>query len=85
MEPVEKFRLSRQCQAILTRLEVGRASNRELSGIALKYTSRISDLRDHGWNVQMVEEDRASGLNWYALVPVSTAVPQQVELFGEVR
>lgn len=83
MEPVEKFRLSRQCQAILTRLEVGRASNRELSQLALKYTGRISELREAGWNVQMVEEDRASGLNWYALVPLTTAVPQQVGLFGE--
>lgn len=83
MEQVEKFRLSRQCQAILTRLQAGRASNRELSQLALKYTGRISELREAGWNVQMVEEDRASGLNWYALVPVAIVEPRQLGLLGE--
>lgn len=82
MLPVEKHRLSRQCQAIAELLERGRASNRELSAISLKYTSRISDMRKQGWNVQVVEADRVSGLTWYDLLPVPE--PAQATLFGEM-
>ncbi len=63
----EKKRLSKQCQAILDRLRRGRASNVELSQIALKYTSRISDLRKAGHNVVCVSRHRESGLTYYAL------------------
>lgn len=83
MLPVEKHRLSRQCQAIAERLEKGRVSNRELSdAFSLKYTGRISDLRKQGWNVQVVEKDRRTGLTWYALLPA--AEPSQATLFGEM-
>lgn len=65
--PAEAPRLSRQCQAILERLRRGRASNRELATLALKYTGRCSDLRAAGYDVRVVEENKASGLHVYAL------------------
>ena len=61
----ETIRLSRQCQAILDRLRHGPATNRELSALCLKYTSRISDLRKSGYDVQVVRHDRATGQTWY--------------------
>lgn len=69
MEPVELARLSRQCQDIVAVLSRGTATNQELSRISLKYTSRISDLRKRGWNVQVVDRDVKRGITWYALVP----------------
>lgn len=65
VHPDEAPRLSRQCQEILSRLERGRATNQELAQIALKYTSRISDLRANGFQVEVVERDHATGLVWY--------------------
>ena len=62
----ETIRLSRQCQAILDRLRQGPATNRELAGLCLKYTSRVSDLRKAGYDVQVVRHDRATGQTWYA-------------------
>ena len=64
---VEGKRLSRQCQAILERLQAGRASNDELSRIARKYTGRISDLRAAGHKVKLVERNHETGLTWYEL------------------
>lgn len=67
MQQVEHARLSRQCQAIVTRLKKGDATNSELAQIALKYTSRISDLRAKGWVVNVVAKDHATGLTTYRL------------------
>lgn len=50
-EPAEIKRLANQNDAILARLQRGRASNAELSQISLKYTSRISDLRKKGYTI----------------------------------
>lgn len=58
-------RLSSQSVAILERLRRGPASNRELSGLALKYTSRVSDIRAAGYTVEC--EDRGGGLCFYTL------------------
>ena len=41
-------RINRQCQAVLDRLMEGPATSYDLAQIALKYTSRISDLRKSG-------------------------------------
>lgn len=60
-------RLSRQNQAVLARLQRGPATNRELAEIALKYTGRISELRDAGYDVVLVSEDRKTGLAVYEL------------------
>lgn len=63
----ERERLSKQCSDILTRLEKGRATNKELSGLSLKYTSRISDLRAAGYRIEVVERNHDTGLVWYEL------------------
>ena len=67
IEPEEKPRLSRQCRLILERLRMGPASNKELAGIALKYTGRISDLRKSGYDIRLVSQDKKSGLAIYEL------------------
>lgn len=63
----EQPRLNRQTQAVLARLQSGPATNFELSAVALKYTSRISDLRASGYRVEIVERDHATGRVLYAL------------------
>lgn len=66
-EPAKELRrLSRQCDRILDRLRRGPATNRELATIALKYTGRISDLRNAGYVIDC-EIDRADGLARYRL------------------
>jgi hypothetical protein len=60
-------RLSRQCEEILDRLRRGRRTNAELAGIALKYTGRLSEIRQAGYDVRVVEKDVASGVHVYAL------------------
>jgi hypothetical protein len=64
---VEAPRLNRQCLEILARLKQGRASNRELSQIACKYTGRVSELRQAGHKVKVVSRDRENGLTFYEL------------------
>lgn len=65
--PEDVARLSKQCQLILAKLKTGPCTNYELAGVALKYTSRISDLRKHGFNVRMTER-RKDGTTIYELV-----------------
>lgn len=81
MRQIEMARLSRQCQAIDQRLQAGPATNRELSAISLKYTSRISDLRDKGWDVRVVSRRHDTGLTVYQIFQVQE--PQQAALFEE--
>lgn len=45
-------RLSNQCQEILAALKQGPKTNAELAGIALKYTSRLSDIRRAGYKIK---------------------------------
>lgn len=66
----EKRRLSAQCQEILNsfRLRVNKQlSNGELSQMALKYTSRISDLRQMGHLIKIVARDFKTGRVVYQL------------------
>ena len=63
----ERPRLSRQCVDILMRLLEGEASNKELSGIALKYTGRLSDLRASGIPVSITRRNHETGEVWYRL------------------
>lgn len=58
-------RLSDQCREILDRLRRSPATNRELAGYALKYTSRISDLREAGFDIR--NERLRQGLTLYTL------------------
>jgi hypothetical protein len=66
-EPTEIARLSSQNQQVLVRLQQRPATNRELATISLKYTSRISDLREAGHRIEVVEHDRKTGLVLYQL------------------
>ena len=68
VHPSEVHRLSKQCRLILERLRDGNATNRELSDIALKYTSRISDLRAAGYTIEIAERDYETGLTVYRLI-----------------
>lgn len=63
----EAQRLNRQCRTVLAMLQVGPCSNRDLASVALKYTSRISDLRGAGYRIAVVERDTRTGLAMYAL------------------
>lgn len=63
----ERPRLSRQCQAILDRLQRGPALNTELVAIALKYTGRLSDLRKNGYVIVCKTVDAKAGLFSYEL------------------
>lgn len=70
----EAPRLSKQCAAILQRLEQGPATNVQLAAIALKYTSRLSDIR--AWltasgdsrQVECYHQNKKTGESWYQLV-----------------
>ena len=68
VEKLERPRLTWQNQDILKRLQQGPATNFELNQIAIKYTSRISDLRAAGYNVVVVDRDRATGRTMYQLI-----------------
>jgi len=56
LDSAETRRLTRQAEDVLRRLQQGPASARELSAIALKYTSRVSDLRKAGYDVRVNEK-----------------------------
>jgi hypothetical protein len=68
VSPEDVPRLSNQCRQILERLRIGPASNIELAQIALKYTSRISDLRAAGYEVRCKRGALGTGQMWYDLV-----------------
>jgi hypothetical protein len=65
VHPADERRLTGQNAAILRRLRQGKASSLTLAGISLKYTSRISDLRKHGYRI--VCERMQDGVNLYKL------------------
>ena len=66
VELIEAPRLRGQNAAILERLQSGPATNRELAGLSLKYTSRVSDLRAAGYRIEC-ERDAVSGVSVYRL------------------
>jgi hypothetical protein len=66
----EMIRLSRQCRTILALFEDRGdrgVTTSELAEIALKYSSRISDLRKAGHVIELVNRDRKGGNNLYIL------------------
>ena len=67
VDPAETPRLSKQCATMLERLRQGPATNHELARIGLKYTSRISDLRAAGYDIQIVGKNTETGERTYAL------------------
>ncbi len=73
-------RLDSQCDRMLARLQKGPATNVELAGISLKYTSRITDLRQLGHTIEC--EKRKNGMSVYRLVPKRDTPVIQLEMFG---
>lgn len=64
---VEKPRLDSQCEEILALLKKGPTTNERLSRIALKYTSRISDLRNRGVDIECYARNYSTGVSYYRL------------------
>jgi hypothetical protein len=62
----DRSRLVGQNLAVYERLLRGPATNVDLAGISLKYTSRISDVRAAGHRIDC--ERRADGVSVYTLV-----------------
>lgn len=60
-------RLSRQCRLILELLQKGPASNAQLTGIALRYSARIFELREAGYRIRLVSHDCGTGVTVYEL------------------
>jgi hypothetical protein len=67
VDPREQPRLSAQCEQILALLQLGPATNRCLSHVALNYKARISDLRAAGYTVECFDRNHKTGLAWYRL------------------
>lgn len=65
VDPQDVPRLSGQNQQILRELLRGPCTNTQLAGIALKYTSRISDLRKKGYDIR--NKRLQNGLTLYYL------------------
>lgn len=64
----ERKRLTGQNLAILDALKRGPMRNTDLALIALKYTSRLSDIRKAGYEVRIKSHDRQTGVVVYELV-----------------
>ena len=56
-----------QKERILARLRKGPASNRELNDIAFRYSARIAELRDEGFDIQWSAVKGCPGLTRYWL------------------
>lgn len=61
-EPMPKPKVKSQRQKVLDAIKAGNGvTNKQLSLIALKYTSVISDLRKDGHSILAVRQQRADG------------------------
>jgi len=72
-------RLDSQCDRMLARLKLGPATNIELAAFSLKYTSRITDLRQLGHNITCSKGQ--GGLTVYRLMPKVRTPATQIEMF----
>ena len=63
--PCARRRFSGQCARMIQLLLSRPVSNKELAGISLKYTSRISDLREYGYLIVCTEDPAKNGVCWY--------------------
>lgn len=61
-------RVSKQALQVLEQLRSGPKTNRQLLEVAIRYGSRLHDLRKAGYDIQIVSKDEASGLVTYKLV-----------------
>lgn len=61
-------RITRQAREILHLLESkSRVSVEELSALAKQYNARIKELRDAGYVITNVHQNKATGESWYEL------------------
>jgi hypothetical protein len=67
VHPAEAPRLQRQCHDILAVLRQRDASNFELAEIARKYTGRLSEIRQAGYVVRIIDRDHTTGRCVYRL------------------
>ena len=63
-----KPRLGRQQQAILDRLRKGSATNNDLCQIAQRFSARIGELREAGYDIRRTYDDDRRGVYMYELV-----------------
>ena len=63
--PAEVRRLSAESAKVLARLEQGPVTRRELNGLTINPTARISDLRQAGY--QVICDEQPSGASVYRL------------------
>ncbi len=68
-EIAETGRAKKQCAIILDMLKNGPVNSAMLSAVSLKYTARISDLRQDG---HVVKATRHNGVWWYSLITEET-------------
>lgn len=81
-DPVEQKRLNKQCYKILERLVAGPMANHEMSTIALSYTRRISDPREHGFTVVVSSRDYKTAVTMYALLTAEIEYAKEVLKLG---
>jgi hypothetical protein len=67
VQPAEVKRLATQNARILALLQQGPATREAIAAIGRNPTARISDLRQAGYDVRVVERDYASGRTVYRL------------------
>ena len=67
LSDAERARLTPQCWAVLQSLRRGPAWNYELATIGLSYTRRLSDLRAHGYQVDIIQTGE-NGARLYGLI-----------------
>lgn len=63
----EKRRFSQQATRLLERLQLGPATNAELSQIALRFSARFHELRKAGHQIILIARDTKTGVNTYSL------------------
>lgn len=68
-EIAETGRAKKQCAIILDMLKAGPVNSAMLSAVALKYSGRISDLRQQG---HKIEAKKHNGVWWYSLITEGT-------------
>lgn len=61
-------RVSKQALKVLEMLRSGPKTNRELLDVAIRYGSRIHDLRKAGYDIKIVADDSQTGLTTYQLM-----------------
>lgn len=76
--PTENARLSKQARDILAHLKRGPVSNTQLAELSKKYSSRIADLRDVGYEIECYDQNHTTGVSWYRLLSAKPILHQYI-------